>query len=116
MTHLALLLAQASKSPAGGGIQTLVLLAIVILFFYFVMIRPQQKRMRRQKQLLGSLEVGDDVMTVGGFFGTIKEIDDDTDEITVEIAPGVNVRMVRNGIARKQVAEEEEGEEADEGS
>jgi preprotein translocase subunit YajC len=72
------------------------------------MIRPQQKRARAQRELLDSLEVGDEVLTVGGMFGTIVDMDDES--LTVEVAPGTSIRMVRNAIARKLVYDEDEGD------
>jgi preprotein translocase subunit YajC len=106
-----------NAEPAGGGLVGLLLpLALMGGLFYFLLIRPQQRRARAQRELLSALQVGDDVMTAGGIFGTIKEIDDDNDTVTVEIAPGTNVRMLRRGIAQRLVEEdeyEEPEEEAD---
>ena len=45
--------------------------------FYFLLIRPQQKRVRAQAALVNAVEVGDEIMTTGGIFGTVVEIDDD---------------------------------------
>jgi preprotein translocase subunit YajC len=73
---------------------------------YFVMIRPQKRRMQAQRELLNQLEVGDEVVTAGGIFGTIVDIDDDDDVITVTIAPGTNIRMLRGGISRRLVDED----------
>ena len=56
--------------------------------FYFLLIRPQQKRVRAQQALVNAVEVGDEIMTTGGIFGTVVEIDDDEGTVLVEIAPG----------------------------
>ncbi len=97
----------AASQPAGAGIAGLVVpLALMGGLFYFVLIRPQQRRSRAQRALLSSLEVGDEVMTAGGIFGTIKEIDEDDDTLMVEIAPGTQIRMVRRGIGQKLVEDE----------
>jgi preprotein translocase subunit YajC len=61
--------------------------------------------MQAQRELLNQLEVGDEVVTAGGIFGTIVDIDDD-DVITVTIAPGTNIRMLRGGISRRLVDED----------
>jgi preprotein translocase subunit YajC len=106
------LLAQES-SQAGSSLISLALPLLMIVGFYFLLIRPQRSKQRAQQALLSALEVGDEVMTTGGIFGTIVEIDEDEGVITVEIAPGTRVRMVRNGIAQRFV-EEEEYDEADE--
>jgi preprotein translocase subunit YajC len=82
--------------------------------FYFLLIRPQQKRARAQRALINSIQVGDEVMTTGGIFGTIREIDDDEGTIEVEIAPGTRIRMVRSGIARRLTEDDEDYEDGSE--
>ncbi|MBI2237740.1 MAG: preprotein translocase subunit YajC [Actinobacteria bacterium] len=112
-------LAQNGSTSTGGGLTTLLVpLALMGGLFYFMLIRPQKRRAQAQRQLLSSLEVGDEIMTGGGIFGTIKEIDDDEDTVTVEIAPGIDIRMVRRSIAQKLVEDEdfEDEEEADQSS
>jgi preprotein translocase subunit YajC len=106
------LLAQESGNQSGGSLVGLALPLLMIVGFYFLLIRPQRSKQRAQQALLSALEVGDDVMTSGGIFGTIVEIDDDEGILTVEIAPGTRVRMVRNGIAQRFV-EEDAYDEAD---
>ena len=99
------LLAQESNQ-SGGSLATLALPILMIVGFYFLLIRPQRSRQRAQQALLSALEVGDEVMTTGGIFGTIVEMDEDEGVVTVEIAPGTRVRMVRAGISRRFVEEE----------
>jgi preprotein translocase subunit YajC len=99
-------------------------LILIVGVGYFLMIRPQQRKMRAQRELLNQLEVGDEVVTAGGMFGSIVDIDEDDDVLTVEIAPGMNVRMLRGGISRRISDEEpddygeddDEAEEADRSS
>jgi preprotein translocase subunit YajC len=115
------ILAQDSGGQAGSSLVGLALPVLLIVGFYFLLIRPQRTRQRAQQALIASLEVGDDVMTSGGIFGTIVEIDDDEGVVTVEIAPGTRVRMLRQGIAQRFVEDEDTfdeddgGETADEG-
>jgi preprotein translocase subunit YajC len=59
------------------------------------------------------VEVGDEVVTTAGIFGTVIEIDEEDDILTVEIAPGTRVRMMRAGIGRIVVDEATEGEAPD---
>jgi preprotein translocase subunit YajC len=104
----------------GSSLIGFVLPVLLIVGFYFLLIRPQRNRQRAQQALVASLEVGDDVMTTGGIFGTIIEIDDDEGTVTVEIAPGTRIRMLRQGISQRFVEEETYGdgegdETADEG-
>jgi preprotein translocase subunit YajC len=102
------LIAQSS----GGTSQTnpivsLLPILLIGVVFYFLAIRPQQRKMRAQRELLSSIEVGDDVLTVAGIMGTIIEIDEDEDLVTVEIAPGTRVRMVRRAISQRVGADED---------
>jgi preprotein translocase subunit YajC len=108
------ILAQSSES--GGSLLSL-LFPLVLLggVFYFLLLRPNRTRQRQQQTLLESLKVGDEVMTAGGIFGTLKAIDEEDDTVTVEIAPGTEVRMLRRGIAQRLVDEPEE-EGGDDGS
>ena len=94
-------------NQSGSSLIGLALPILMIVGFYFLLIRPQRNRQRQQQAVLASLEVGDEIMTTGGIFGTITEIDDDEGVITVEIAPGTRVRMVRNGIAQRFVEDDE---------
>jgi preprotein translocase subunit YajC len=75
--------------------------------FYFLLIRPQKKKMNQQKSLLDSLEVGDEIVMIGGIFGTLRSIDDDEDLVEIEIAPGLTIRAVRGAIARKHFPEQD---------
>ena len=82
--------------------------------FYFVLIRPQQRRAKAQQALVRSVEVGDEVITTAGVYGTIKDIDDETDVIVLEIAPGTQIRMVRAGISRRITEDDYEEYDEDE--
>lgn len=85
--------------------------------FYLLLIRPQRRRAQAQKELVNSVEVGDEVMTTAGIFGVISDIDDDEGVVELEIAPGTRIRMVRQGISRRITEDEyEEPEEEDEHS
>jgi preprotein translocase subunit YajC len=79
--------------------------------FYFLLIRPQQKRVRAQAALVNAVQVGDDVMTTGGIFGTVTEIDDDEGTVLVEIAPGTQIRMVKSGISRRITEDDDDDDE-----
>jgi preprotein translocase subunit YajC len=107
------ILAQDSGS-SGSSLIGLALPVLMIVGFYFLLIRPQRSRQRAQQALVASLEVGDDVMTTGGIFGTIIEIDDDEGTVTVEIAPGTRIRMLRQGISQRFVEDTYEDDEGDE--
>ena len=101
---VAVLAAQSGSS--GGGAAGLLILLPLILVFYFFMIRPQRQRMRQHSQVISSIESGDEVETIGGIYGTIREVHDDT--FSIEISPGTTVRVSRGAVRRKVVEEEEE--------
>ncbi len=90
------------QSPAGN----LIFIILLFVIFYFLMIRPQRKRMEAQRALIQSIEVGDEIVTMGGIFGTVRSVDED--EMEVEVSPGTNIRVLRSAVARKLVDEEEE--------
>jgi preprotein translocase subunit YajC len=103
-----------TSTSAGGSFFGLLLpLLLMGAVFYFLLIRPQRNRQRQQQALLNALHVGDEVMTAGGIFGTVTDIDDDHDVITVEIAPGTEVRMIRRAIAQRLTEEPEEQDYSD---
>jgi preprotein translocase subunit YajC len=110
MMSIMSVLAQESGGNPLVGLLPLLLLGAV---FYFVLIRPQQRRARAQQELVRSAEVGDDIVLTSGIYGSIVDIDDDEDIVTVEIAPGTRIRMVRAGIGRRLVDEAEEYDEAE---
>lgn len=60
---------------------------------WFLLVRPQQQRVRKQRDLVASLRVGDEVVTAGGLMGRIVGLDEA--EARVEVAPGVVIRIVR---------------------
>jgi preprotein translocase subunit YajC len=95
----------AQESQETNPIAAFLPLILIVGVGYFLMIRPQQRKMRAQRELLSQLEVGDEVVTAAGMFGTIVGIDEDDDVLTVELAPGTNVRMLRGGISRRIVDE-----------
>ena len=64
---------------------------------WFLFIRPRRRMMTRQRELLGALSTGDQVVTVGGMYGTIVGLDGD--EVRLEIAPDVVVRVARRAVA-----------------
>lgn len=80
-------------------------IVIPILFaaMYFMLIRPQQRRVRAQRDLISSLQVGDEVVTAGGLIARIVELTDT--DARLEAAPGVILRFVRPAVSRKLVAD-----------
>lgn len=92
----------------GSGAQNYSSLIFIVLLFgamYFLMIRPQQRRRREYMALLSSLEVGDEIETVAGIYGTIRRLNDE--HAWVEVTEGMTLKMSRGAIRRKIVAEQE---------
>jgi preprotein translocase subunit YajC len=82
-----------------AGLVNLLFLGFLILIFYFMLIRPQKRRVDEHRKLLASINDGDEVVTIGGMFGTVRRIGDD--EIELEISPSTTVRVVKSAIARR---------------
>lgn len=75
------------------------LIIIVALFalLWLLLIRPQRKRQTEQQRMLSSIELGDEVLTVGGLYGIVREVDEE-DDLIVEIAEGIQVRIARRAV------------------
>ncbi len=74
------------------------MIALLFGVMYFMMIRPQQKRRREAERMQSTLGPGDEVVTIGGLYGTVTGVDDET--VLLEVAPGVQTRYARPAIAR----------------
>ena len=103
LIHLATV--AATTQSKANPIATLLPIVLIGVVFYFLLIRPQQRRQRAQKEMTSSTEVGDEVVTIGGLFGVVREIDDDS--ILLEVAPGTELRFLRSASARKLNVEDE---------
>jgi preprotein translocase subunit YajC len=101
----------ATKSGGGGGLTIWISLMLLIGVMYFLMIRPQQKRNRRMVEMQSAMGPGDEVVTIGGLYGTIQSVDDDT--VMLEIAPDVVSRYARAAISRVVESAAESESEAD---
>lgn len=80
-------------NPAASFLPILLILAV----FYLLIIRPQNKRLREHRAMVSSLQKGDVVVTGGGLVATVKKVIND-DEVSLELAEGVQVRAVRSTI------------------
>ncbi|MAS44698.1 MAG: preprotein translocase subunit YajC [Rhodobacteraceae bacterium] len=92
--------AQTAAGGPMGGLGSFVPLILIFVIFYFFIIRPQQKRAKEHKNMLAALRRGDQVVTGGGVMGKVTRVKDDDQEIEVEIAEGVKVKVVRATIAQ----------------
>lgn len=95
---------------SGGGSGFFLLIIVAFAVLWFMLIRPQKRRQLAQQQMLNQLNVGDQVVTAGGIYGEITAIDDDED-VTVRIAPQLEVRVARRAIGGVIPPDEPEPEE-----
>jgi preprotein translocase subunit YajC len=112
------LLAQANDQAQANPLSSLILILPFFLIMYFLVIRPQSQRRKAQMRLQSELEVGDEVVTTAGIYGTITEIDDEYGIVTLEVAPGMEVRFSRAAVAQRLLDDEEldQTEDAEPGS
>src|SRR5215471_503536 len=93
-------ISQAWAQGAGGGNDFLVqLFPLVLIFivFYFLLIRPQQSKMKAQREMLAGVKRGDRIVTGGGIIGLVTKVISDN-ELQVELAEGVRVRIIKQTI------------------
>jgi preprotein translocase subunit YajC len=83
------------------------LLALLLTFalMWVLLIRPQQRRMRQHQAIVASLRPGDEIVTAGGIYGTVRAIDDEA--MLVEVAPGVELRVLRAAVSQRVGPDEE---------
>ncbi len=77
---------------------TWIWLAVLAVAFYFLLIRPQRVRSKKAQDLMSSLKRGDEIVTIGGFYGRVKDVRDDT--VIITIAGGVDVKIAKSAISR----------------
>ena len=87
-----------AAGDAGGGFSTILPLVLIFAVFYFLLIRPQQKKAKVHREMLGSIVRGDRVITGGGIMGKVTKVVNDQ-ELAVEIAEGIKVRVQRSMVA-----------------
>jgi len=90
--------AYAQVGGAGDSFGMFVPLILIFVVFYFLMIRPQQKKQKNHREMIGALRRGDRIVTNGGLIGSISRVANDN-ELIVEVASGVKVRVLRSMIA-----------------
>lgn len=89
-------------APAGGGqggaYQGLIMMVLIIAVFYFFMIRPQMKRQKELVKYRNSLQKGDKVVTTGGIYGKIHEVNEQT--ILLEVDNNVHIKVDKSAVIR----------------
>lgn len=97
-----MLISEAWAQAAGGGgsgdfLVQLFPLVLIFIVFYFLLIRPQQAKMRQQREMLAGVKRGDRVVTGGGIIGLVTKVIGEN-ELQVELAEGVRVRIIKQTI------------------
>ena len=82
------------QAAGGGGMQMIIMMVVIFAIMYFFMIRPQQKKQKEINQFRNTLEVGSNVVTAGGIYGTVRSIENDN-TIIVEIA-SFDIQKIKN--------------------
>jgi preprotein translocase subunit YajC len=98
-----MLISPAYAQAAGGGSTDMLMqiapLALIFVVFYFFLIRPQQQKAKTQRSMLDAIRRGDRVVTGGGIIGTVSKVVNN-DEVQIDIAENVRVRVVRSTISQ----------------
>src|SRR5262245_45983486 len=82
----------------------------MLVLLWVLLIRPQRSRQRQQQDLLSNVEPGDEIITVGGLYGIVQEIDEE-DDLVVEVADAVHVRIARRAVAGVVKPEDDDDED-----
>ena len=83
-------------AAGGGGLEMIIMMVVIFAIIYFFMIRPQNKKQKEIQKFRDTLSVGQDVVTIGGLHGQVKNIDDNI--ITLEIATGTKEKFEKSAI------------------
>jgi preprotein translocase subunit YajC len=89
-----------------------IFILVLLALMWFMLIRPQRRRQVEAQRMLQTIEVGKEIVTAGGVYGTITAVDDD--EVRVRIADGVEIRLAKRAVAGV-ITEDEEPEDDPEG-
>ena len=91
-----------AEGEGGGGFDWTIIIFLVLIFamFYFLMIRPQRKRQKEQRELMAGLQKGDKVITVGGVYGVIESLSEES--VVIKVESGATMRVARGSIAGKR--------------
>jgi preprotein translocase subunit YajC len=82
----------------------LLILVGVFVLMWALVILPQQRQVKHHKAVVGRLQVGDEVMTTAGLYGTVTDLDDEV--VSLEVAPGTVLRIARGAVGRRLVEEQ----------
>ncbi|HZZ27868.1 MAG TPA: preprotein translocase subunit YajC [Pirellulales bacterium] len=119
--NFVLLLAADEKAPAAGGgaagsqggsiVQMMFPLILIFVLFYFLMMRPEKRKQADHKALLEALKKNDRVVTIGGIYGVVANVQRDADRVTIKVDETTNTKLdVTFGAIARVVVEQSETE------
>ena len=112
MMHTLILLADDPPQQGPGGIIGFLPLILIVAVFYLLLIRPMKRQEQERQKLASNLKKNDEVLTNSGMYGTIVDVGEGEDRVTVKIADNVRVKMTRGSILRNLTNEEEAAKQA----
>jgi preprotein translocase subunit YajC len=92
---------------------SLILIVAMFVLLWVLLIRPQRQRQQQQQRMIEAIDPGDEILMVGGIYGIVEEIDEE-DDLVVEIAEGIRVRVSRRAVASVVKPEDDEEDAPDE--
>lgn len=87
-----------ASTSAGAGFSPLIMIVLMFVIMWFFMIRPQQKKQKEIQAFRNSITVGSDVITAGGIYGKVKEVNEADNTLMVEIASGVKIKIHKSSV------------------
>ena len=96
--------AGAAGQPAGGSWSFLLMLVLMFGIMYLFMIRPQRQQQKRLEEMRNALKKGDKVITAGGIYGTVADVEDNT--VLVKVDGEVKIRVDKSSINKDMTAEQ----------
>ncbi len=91
-------LEDAAPAAGGSGMQLIIMLVLMFAIMYFFMIRPQKKRQKEIQEFRNKLDIGSKIVTSGGIYGSVKELNVGEPYLTIEVSKGVSIKVDRNSV------------------
>ncbi len=89
---------QAANGTGGGGMSMMVMMLLIFVIMYLFFFRPQQKKQKEIQKFRNSIAVGQNVVTAGGIYGVVKQIEEADNALLIEVASGVRIKVDRNSV------------------
>lgn len=87
-----------AQGAAGGNLSFLLMMVIIFAIMWLFMIRPQQKKQKEIQNFRNSITKGQRIVTAGGIYGTVKDIDEANNTLKVEIANGISITVDKGSV------------------